>query len=219
MENMFVSQRGLFWNKLGKWQVLAVILTLSVFSFISITGEFGDKISTTAIAAFIAFGLTVFTFSIYYGNATSAFVFAAFAVTAIAVVVFSTAFDCAAFVTAFATAFDLDFAFVPAAVSFGSLQIAVELIKRTVKTPIEMRVNAEDESSGKRRVIVGKASGKILDACRETPSITIPEMSAKIGITERSVQRNLQKLQADGFLRRVGGRKEGRWEVIESNEG
>ena len=97
--------------------------------------------------------------------------------------------------------------------------IAVELIKRTVKTPIEMRVNAEDESSGKRRVIVGKASGKILDACRETPSITIPEMSAKIGITERSVQRNLQKLQADGFLRRVGGRKEGRWEVIESNEG
>jgi hypothetical protein len=112
MENTFVSQRGLFWNKLGKWQVLAVILTLSVFSFISITGEFGDKISTTAIAAFIAFGLTVFTFSIYYGNATSAFVFAAFAVTAIAVVVFSTAFDCAAFVTAFATAFDLDFAFV-----------------------------------------------------------------------------------------------------------
>jgi DeoR/GlpR family transcriptional regulator of sugar metabolism len=43
----------------------------------------------------------------------------------------------------------------------------------------------------------------ILDVCRETPSITIPEMAEKIGITERSVQRNIQKLQAEGFLRRV----------------
>ncbi|TNJ36044.1 MULTISPECIES: winged helix-turn-helix domain-containing protein [Prosthecochloris] len=41
----------------------------------------------------------------------------------------------------------------------------------------------------------------ILDACRETPSITIPEMAERIGITERSVQRNIQKLQAEGFLR------------------
>ena len=73
------------------------------------------------------------------------------------------------------------------------------------------------KASGKRRESVGKTSGMILDACRETPSITIPEMAEKIGITERSVQRNIQKLQADGFLRRVGGRKEGHWEVIEKD--
>ncbi len=58
----------------------------------------------------------------------------------------------------------------------------------------------------------------ILDACRKTPSITIPELAEQIGITERSIQRNIQKLQAEGFLRRVGGRKEGYWEVIESDE-
>ena len=55
----------------------------------------------------------------------------------------------------------------------------------------------------------------VLAACRENSSITIPEMSQKIGITERSVQRNIQKLQKDGLLRRVGGRKEGYWEVLE----
>ena len=66
----------------------------------------------------------------------------------------------------------------------------------------------------KRRESVGKASGKILEACRERESITIPELAALIGITERSVQRNIQKLQADGLLRRVGGRKEGYWEVV-----
>lgn len=61
---------------------------------------------------------------------------------------------------------------------------------------------------------VGKASGKILDACREKPSVTIPELAALIGITERSVQRNIQKLQKEGLLRRIGGRKEGHWEVL-----
>lgn len=66
---------------------------------------------------------------------------------------------------------------------------------------------------GKCRESVGKASGKILAECRERPSVTIPELARLIGITERSVQRNIQKLQKDGLLRRVGGRKEGHWEV------
>jgi ATP-dependent DNA helicase RecG len=69
-------------------------------------------------------------------------------------------------------------------------------------------------TSGKRRESVGKASGMILNVCREKPSVTIPELAALIGITERSVQRNIQKLQKDGLLRRVGGRKEGHWEVL-----
>ena len=72
-----------------------------------------------------------------------------------------------------------------------------------------------ETSSGKRRESVGKASGKILDACREKPSITIPELAELIGITERSVQRNMQNLQKQGLLRRIGGRKEGHWEVME----
>ena len=88
--------------------------------------------------------------------------------------------------------------------------IAVELVKNNVKTSTKKR----DYVSGKRRENVGKTSCMILDACRETPSITIPEMAEKIGITERSIQRNIQNLQAVGLLHRVGGRKEGYWEVV-----
>jgi ATP-dependent DNA helicase RecG len=69
------------------------------------------------------------------------------------------------------------------------------------------------ETPGKRRESVGKTSGKILQLCRERPFVTIPELAGLIGITERSVQRNIQKLQTDGWLRRVGGRKTGSWEV------
>ncbi len=84
--------------------------------------------------------------------------------------------------------------------------IEIELIKSKLETTAKV--------SGKRRESVGKTSGMVLAACRENSSITIPEMSHKIGITERSVQRNIQKLQKDGLLRRVGGRKEGYWEVL-----
>ncbi|RLB70157.1 MAG: transcriptional regulator [Deltaproteobacteria bacterium] len=83
--------------------------------------------------------------------------------------------------------------------------VVVELVR-----PSEKSVG---KASGKRRESVGKASGKILGICRENPSVTITEMAALIGITERSIQRNIQKLQNDGFLRRVGGRKSGHWEV------
>lgn len=69
------------------------------------------------------------------------------------------------------------------------------------------------EASGKRRENVGKTSGMILDACHKNSTITIPEIAALVGVTERSIERNIQKLQANGLLRRVGGRKEGHWEV------
>jgi predicted HTH transcriptional regulator len=36
-----------------------------------------------------------------------------------------------------------------------------------------------------------------------------------IGVTERSVERNIQKLQQEKYLRRIGPAKGGRWEVIE----
>ena len=71
------------------------------------------------------------------------------------------------------------------------------------------------QSQTNRRESVGKASGKILDAIRDRPSITIPELAGLIGITERSVQRNIQKLRQEALLRRLGGRKEGYWEVLE----
>jgi len=44
--------------------------------------------------------------------------------------------------------------------------------------------------------------------------ITIPELAEKICVTERFVERNIQKLQDRGIVRRVGPAKGGHWEVI-----
>ena len=40
----------------------------------------------------------------------------------------------------------------------------------------------------------GKTSGKILEAIRNHSDITIPELSLLTGVTERSIERNIQNL-------------------------
>lgn len=72
-----------------------------------------------------------------------------------------------------------------------------------------------DRSSVKATIRVGKTSGKILTAIRDKAKITIPELADLVGVTQRSVERHLRKLQQEGVLKRVGGRKHGYWEVAE----
>jgi len=69
--------------------------------------------------------------------------------------------------------------------------------------------------SVKAEIRVGKTSGKILAAIRDKAEITIPELADIVGVTQRSVERHLRKLQQEGALKRVGGRKHGHWEVAE----
>ncbi len=59
-----------------------------------------------------------------------------------------------------------------------------------------------------------KTSGKIIDALNKNCFMTIPELAHMIGISTRSIERNLQKLQKDGRLRRIGAAKGGHWEVL-----
>ncbi len=72
------------------------------------------------------------------------------------------------------------------------------------------------ESSGKSSPKTsGKTSGKILNAIRQNAEITIPELAIIMGVTERSIERNIQKLQNTKRLRRVGPARGGHWELIE----
>ncbi|MCD4766236.1 MAG: HTH domain-containing protein [Methanosarcinales archaeon] len=45
--------------------------------------------------------------------------------------------------------------------------------------------------------------------------ITIPELAGEIGMTERSIERNIQKLQQNGKLVSIGPAKGGHWKIIE----
>ena len=81
--------------------------------------------------------------------------------------------------------------------------------------PSEKRRESVGKDGKDRRESVGETARKILVALGGNSSMTIPELSKQVGVTERSIQRNIQNLQDAGLLRRVGGRKAGHWEVIE----
>jgi len=72
-------------------------------------------------------------------------------------------------------------------------------------------------SSGKMDVLrgsLGNTSGKILAALKQDENLTIPALASLIAVTERSIERNIKKLQERSRLRRVGPAKGGHWEVL-----
>jgi len=46
-------------------------------------------------------------------------------------------------------------------------------------------------------------------------NITIPVLAKELNTTTRTIERNIEKLKKNHFIKRVGGRKGGHWEIIE----
>ena len=59
-----------------------------------------------------------------------------------------------------------------------------------------------------------KSVGKILELLKEYPDMTRERLAAEVGLSVRGVEKNLAQLKSAGRIRRIGGRKGGRWEVI-----
>ena len=62
---------------------------------------------------------------------------------------------------------------------------------------------------------LGKTAGKIVDLMRNNPQITIPEIAIAVQTSESNVLQHTSKLQKQSIIRRVDGRKEGHWVVID----
>ena len=61
---------------------------------------------------------------------------------------------------------------------------------------------------------LNKTQQTILSLLLEKPDLTAEEMASLIGVTKRTVERNLSNLQAKGKLERIGSKRDGRWSVI-----
>ena len=64
---------------------------------------------------------------------------------------------------------------------------------------------------------VEKTRENILNAIKENPTITINELAILTGITTKGIEWQLKKLQTQGILSRIGGRKGGHWEIIQKD--
>lgn len=59
-----------------------------------------------------------------------------------------------------------------------------------------------------------KSSEKILLLISDNAFISAKEISKKIGVSSRAVEKQMAHLKAQGILRRVGPDKGGHWEII-----
>jgi len=60
-----------------------------------------------------------------------------------------------------------------------------------------------------------KSSEKIINELINNKNITISDLSSKLGISTRAIEKQLDKLKQKGMIRRVGPAKGGHWEVLE----
>lgn len=73
----------------------------------------------------------------------------------------------------------------------------------------------EEETTQKSTLkSVEKSVEKIINAINESPSITVRELTIKVGLTRRGVEKQIATLKSKGILRRIGPDKGGHWEII-----
>ena len=71
-----------------------------------------------------------------------------------------------------------------------------------------------------RHFIVGlnfglnKTEKKVIEFLIENPSFTSDNLAEKIGVTKRTIERTLKKLQEKKMIERIGSKRDGNWIVI-----
>ena len=84
------------------------------------------------------------------------------------------------------------------------------------KRPTYLKTDEKPEGAREktRKQTRKKKSEKILRLVATNQHITISELAESIGVTTRSIERNIKNLQTQGRLGRVGPAKGGYWDVI-----
>ncbi|MFI3158234.1 MAG: Fic family protein [Methylococcaceae bacterium] len=63
--------------------------------------------------------------------------------------------------------------------------------------------------------VSGETPLAIIRALQKNPELTIPMLATQLGLSSRTIERHLQKLQQQGALKRIGSTKGGYWQVKE----
>ena len=82
------------------------------------------------------------------------------------------------------------------------------------KSATENWLKYKDLIFQKTSVKVAASEIMILELIHSSPEITIPEMAKKIKITERAIEKNIQKLKEQNLLERRDGDRGGFWKIL-----
>ena len=100
-----------------------------------------------------------------------------------------------------------------------NLKAEIEQYERSMDDDVVINVGKNFKNVGKEKLIeLSERQQNIISVVKLHPAITIPElaqrMSGKKTVTTRTIERDIAALQAKGILKREGGRKSGKWIVV-----
>ena len=78
--------------------------------------------------------------------------------------------------------------------------------------------NVGDKVGDKVGVKLNDTQRKMLELLRDNPNLTQPQLMIALGLGETAAQNNISFLRNHGFIRRIGSKKTGYWEVIADEE-
>ena len=61
---------------------------------------------------------------------------------------------------------------------------------------------------------LNKTEKKVIEFLIENPNFTSNNLAEKIGVTKRTIERTLKKLQEKKMIERIGSKRDGNWIVI-----
>ncbi len=86
--------------------------------------------------------------------------------------------------------------------------------KGSTEKDLESRHGSEKTSQKGSEKKPAGSSNRILALTQKTPSLTIRELSEKLNISARAVEKHITTLKKAGKLKRMGSRKKGWWQVV-----
>ena len=84
------------------------------------------------------------------------------------------------------------------------------------KLPIKFPANdrAVNQTGKELEKITEKTTEKILCIIKNNPSVTYRELAEALAMSEDGIYWSVKQLRKQGLLNRIGGRKEGYWQVV-----
>jgi len=79
-----------------------------------------------------------------------------------------------------------------------------------------MNFTNSEQKIGKQIIRIKDVGKDVFSLIEKQGNITIPQISKILNITERTVERHIFKLKLQKKVLRIGGKKNGHWQVIDT---
>ena len=79
---------------------------------------------------------------------------------------------------------------------------------------MEKKTKKNNEANKETPVKKPKTKNLILDMMKESPSITMLQLSEKIGVTPKAIEKQIMRLRSLGLIKREGSNRSGTWKVL-----